>query len=73
MGLLAIIFVGIVVGTVVFVKFTSTSVSTDPEDRRHLMSAPATKWYRDQVESIEDLVSDSPIVEVFFHSRDVNQ
>ena len=23
---------------------------TDPDDRRYLMSAPATQWYRDQVE-----------------------
>ena len=38
----------------------------DPEDRRHLMSAPETKWYRDQVDSIEDLVAGSPMVEVFF-------
>jgi len=39
---------------------------TDPEDRRYLMSAPATKWYRDQVDTVDDLVRDSPIVEVFF-------
>ena len=38
----------------------------DPEERRQLMSAPETKWYRDQVVSIEDLVEGSPIVEVFF-------
>ena len=38
----------------------------DPEDRRYLMSAPETKWYRDQVDSVEDLVNGSPIVEVFF-------
>lgn len=38
----------------------------DPEDRRVLMSASETKWYRDQVNSIEDLVTESPIVEVFF-------
>jgi len=38
----------------------------DPEDRRYLMSAPETKWYRDQVASIDDLVNASPIVEVFF-------
>ena len=38
----------------------------DPEDRRALMSAPETQWYRDQVDSIEDLVNGSPIVEVFF-------
>jgi len=38
----------------------------DEEDRRYLMSAPATKWYRDQVDSIDELVMNSPIVEVFF-------
>jgi len=38
----------------------------DPEDRRYLMSAPETQWYRDQVDSVEDLVQGSPIVEVFF-------
>jgi hypothetical protein len=39
---------------------------TDAADRRRLMSAPETKWYRDRVNSIEDLVHHSPIVEVFF-------
>lgn len=38
----------------------------DVADRRRLMSAPETKWYRDQVESVEDLIEGSPIVEVFF-------
>jgi hypothetical protein len=38
----------------------------DPEDRRRLMSAPETKWYRDQVDSVEELIESSPIVEVFF-------
>ena len=38
----------------------------DPEDRRYLMSAPETKWYRDQVDSLDELVNGSPIVEVFF-------
>ena len=38
----------------------------DPDDRRYLMSAPETKWYRDRVNSVEDLVEYSPIVEVFF-------
>lgn len=38
----------------------------DPADRRALMSAPATQWYRDQVDSLEELVKYSPIVEVFF-------
>lgn len=38
----------------------------DREDRRYLMSAPETRWYRDQVESVDELVDKSPIVEVFF-------
>lgn len=42
----------------------------DVEDRRYLMSAPETKWYRDQVESVDELVDKSPIVEVFF--RDIS-
>lgn len=41
-------------------------VITDPDDRRRLMTAPATQWYRDQVDSVEELVESSPIVEVFF-------
>ncbi len=45
-------------------------VITDPADRRQIMSMPETKWYREQVDSIEDLVRDSPIVEVFFHDLD---
>lgn len=39
---------------------------TDPEDRRTIMTSPETQWYRDQVDSIEELVNASPIVEVFF-------
>ena len=42
----------------------------DPEDRRYLMSTPETKWYRDQVASVDDLVKYSPIVEVFFETTD---
>lgn len=38
----------------------------DLEDRKYLMSAPATKWYRDQVNSVEELIEHSPIVEVIF-------
>lgn len=41
-------------------------VIVDPEDRRRLMTAPETQWYRDQVDTVEDLVAGSPIVEVFF-------
>lgn len=41
-------------------------IIVDPADRRRLMTAPATQWYRDQVTSVEDLVAGSPIVEVSF-------
>lgn len=42
----------------------------DPEDRRTLMSAPETHWYRDQGNTVEDLVAGSPIVEVFFQEQE---
>ena len=38
----------------------------DPDERRRLMSAPETVWYREQVASVEELVEGSPIVEIFF-------
>ena len=38
----------------------------DPEERRQLMTAPETEWYREQVVSVEELIESSPIVEVFF-------
>ncbi|MFN2233728.1 MAG: nitroreductase/quinone reductase family protein [Anaerolineales bacterium] len=41
-------------------------IIVDPQDRRLIMSAPETQWYRDQVDSIDELVAGSPIVEVFF-------
>ncbi len=44
----------------------------DPHDRRRLMSAPETQWYRDQVDSIDDLVEGSPIVEVFIDDFSMN-
>lgn len=37
----------------------------DPDERRAIMSAPQTRWYRDQGFTVEDLVEGSPIVEVF--------
>jgi len=37
----------------------------DPDERRSIMSAPQTQWYRDQVGSIDELVELSPIIEVF--------
>lgn len=43
----------------------------DPQERRELMSAPETKWYREQGNSIEELVESSPIVEVFFEDFSV--
>ncbi len=42
----------------------------DPEDRRLIMSAPETRWYRDQGFTVEELVAGSPIVEVFFDEND---
>ena len=41
-------------------------IIVNPEDRRRLMTAPETQWYRDQVASVDDLVAGSPIIEVFF-------
>ncbi len=38
----------------------------DREQRRALMQAPETEWYRSQVESVEVLVRGSPIVDVRF-------
>ena len=38
---------------------------TDAEERRRVMSAPETEWYRGQA-SMEDLVARSPMVEVHF-------
>ncbi len=35
-------------------------------ERRALMSSPETHWYREQVESVDDLVRHSPIVDVRF-------
>jgi len=39
---------------------------TDPLERRLLMSAPETVWYREQVRSLDELVAGSPIVDVIF-------
>ena len=38
----------------------------DEADRRAIMTAPETQWYRDQVDSVEQLVMGSPIAEVLF-------
>ncbi len=42
---------------------------TDADDRRTIMSAPQTQWYRNQVDSVDVLVQHSPIVEVFFEDK----
>ncbi len=42
------------------------SVMRDPGQRRELMLRPEMKWFRNQVDSVEVLVRDSPIVEVRF-------
>lgn len=39
---------------------------TDPEERRWIMSAPQTQWYREQGFTVQDLVDGSPIVDVIF-------
>ena len=41
----------------------------DAADRRAVMSAPQTAWYREQVRSVDELVAGSPIVDVIFTGR----
>ena len=43
-----------------------------PEDRRRLMSAAETQWYRDQADSLDGLVEGGPIVEIFFEDISLN-
>lgn len=38
----------------------------DPAERRHILSDPVMAWYHGQVNSVEDLVVGSPLVEVVF-------
>lgn len=38
----------------------------DLSDRRKIMSATATRWYREQGYSVDELVAGSPIVDVVF-------
>ena len=45
---------------------------TDPADRRAIMSAPQTSWYRDHGCTIEELTAGSPIVEIFFEEGGVD-
>ena len=41
---------------------------TDADDRRFIMSHPATAWYREHANSVDDLVAHSPIVEIRFNA-----
>ncbi len=41
-------------------------IITDPDERRAIMSAPETAWYREQVGGVEPLVEGSPMLEVMF-------
>lgn len=41
-------------------------IITDPDERRAIMSAPETDWYRKQVASIDELIDGSPMLEVIF-------
>lgn len=42
------------------------SLVTDREDRQYIFSAPETAWYREKVDSVSDLINDSPLVEIEF-------
>jgi len=41
-------------------------VVRDADERRRLMTAPATSWYREQGDTLEELLEDAPIVAVEF-------
>lgn len=43
-------------------------IINDVEERRRVLSAPAMAWYHSQVNSIEELVARSPLIEVIFES-----
>lgn len=43
---------------------------TDCQERRHILSDPSMSWYHSQVGSLEELVADSPLIEVIFDSQD---
>lgn len=44
----------------------TAAVIHDPKDRRAVMSAAETAWYRNQGFSVDELVAGSPIVSVLF-------
>ena len=44
----------------------SAEIVVDRDERMRIMTAPQTQWYRDQVDSVTQLVDGSPIVRVRF-------
>lgn len=38
----------------------------NPAERRVILSAPGMAWYHEQVESLDELVTGSPLIEVIF-------
>lgn len=42
------------------------AIVTDPEDRRAIMTAPETQWYRDNGGPLEEVIEHAPIVEIRF-------
>jgi deazaflavin-dependent oxidoreductase (nitroreductase family) len=40
----------------------------NPAERRAILSNPSMVWYHEQVDSLEDLVKGSPLIEVIFTS-----
>jgi len=45
---------------------------TDADERRRILSAPEMSWYQRQVQSVEELVTGSPLVEVLFEERETS-
>lgn len=41
-------------------------IITDAEERRRILAAPVMRWYHQQVNSLDELVVGSPLVEVIF-------
>ncbi len=39
---------------------------TDPAERKMVMTAPQTAWYRGQGHELEDLIDNAPLVEITF-------
>lgn len=41
---------------------------TDLEERKRILSSPKMSWYHQQVNSVDELVAGSPLIEVVFES-----